>query len=749
MTIATVSDLVEVLRDSQLLDSVQWEELTLDLPKAEDAGTLAQWLVQRGWLTAYQVERLLRHNGQGLTLGPYRLLEPLGEGARGQVFKALHRRLQRIVALRVIHQERLAQDPDAVRRFHHEAQAAAQLSHPNIALIYDADQVGDTHFIAMEYVEGTDLAKLVQQSGALPIAVASDYIRQATLGLQHAFEFGLVHRDIKPSNLLVTTVKPPKGKSSFYRRPSPTGSATAKNDTAPAVRPASPTPGAIVKILDLGLACGLAPTDRPEAQASLTEAGGLLGTPDFIAPERARDARNGDIRADLYSLGCTFYFLLTGQPPFPHGSTREKLLRHQLDQPPPVDQLRRQVPPDLALIVGKLMAKEAGRRYQTPKEVTAALDALARSANASREAEPVPALRQNQASSATMPVDSWPTIPSGERASEAPASPRPAVAAPPEVGTSPLEGLEVLKGHKGSVISLAFAVDGRLLASGGLDGQVRLWDLTGAQPREYASLEGHPSDVSALAFAPGETRLLASASGSLDGTVFLWDLAASQPQGRALLRGHHSPVNALTFAPDGKTLALGCNDKSVRLWDVSRGEPREQSGFRGHSSYVMAVAFAPDGKTVASGCEDGVVRLWKRGWLWSSTVAVLPVHLGPVHSVAFAPDGRTLATGSMDRTVWLGDLSGGKPRDRALLEGHLDMVRLVAFTPGGEALFSVGSGVRAILWDLATGAKLREWQLYRTLVTSVALSQDGRCLALGNNDGTVSLFRLNLPKTTA
>src|SRR5262249_54333549 len=160
-------------------------------------------------------------------------------------------------------------------------------AHPNIVAVYDADEVAGTHFFAMEYVEGTDLAKLVKQNGPLPVAVACDYVRQAALGLQHAHEQGLVHRDIKPSNLLLA------GKAG----------------------------GGVVKVLDMGLArLEAAPGEGSDGADPLTQEGAVMGTPDYVAPEQATDSRRADIRADLYSLGCTLYFLLTGKVPFPGGT---------------------------------------------------------------------------------------------------------------------------------------------------------------------------------------------------------------------------------------------------------------------------------------------------------------------------------------------------------------------------------------------------------------------------------------------
>jgi serine/threonine-protein kinase len=284
-------------------------------------------------------------------IGPYRVLERLGEGAAGQVFKARHDRLHRNVALKLIRPERLT-DLAAVGRFHREIQAAAKLAHPNVVRAYDADQVGPIFYFAMEYVPGTNLSRRVKQSGPLPIGEACDLMRQAALGLAHIHQHGMVHRDIKPSNLAITEIA---------------AGGAAKGD------PSSNTlvPGQ-VKILDLGLARLSEGAVEGQLQP-LTHVGTVMGTTDFMSPEQGRDSRTADARSDLYSLGCTLYFALTGKPPFPGGTALEKLMHHQLDEPEPVEKLRPDVPPALAAVLRKLMAKDPVARYQTGVEVADAL----------------------------------------------------------------------------------------------------------------------------------------------------------------------------------------------------------------------------------------------------------------------------------------------------------------------------------------------------------------------------------------
>ena len=196
--------LLERLRVCELLSAEQLAELER-LPEASnpDPKVLARVVLQRGWLTRFQVSQVATGKGKELFVGPYVLLDRLGEGGMGQVLKARHRHMKRLVALKLIRKEKLGGD-DAVARFYREVEAAAQLHHPNIVLAFDAGQAGGTHFFAMEHVEGPDLTRLVREKGTLPVAQACDFIRQAAVGLQHAHERGLVHRDIKPSNLLVT-----------------------------------------------------------------------------------------------------------------------------------------------------------------------------------------------------------------------------------------------------------------------------------------------------------------------------------------------------------------------------------------------------------------------------------------------------------------------------------------------------------------------------------------------------------------
>ena len=353
MAIDSVETLLAVLRRTQLLTPEQVQDVARELaPHYPDPYELGQYLVEIDWLTAYQLQLLFAGRWDELTIAHYQILAQLGEGGISEVYKAWDTGKGREVALKVM-RTLLVERPDAERQFQRELEAVTRLSHPNVIKTYDAGQAGAAHYLAMEYVEGMDLDKFVRKVGPLPLDMACDYIRQAAQGLQHAHQLGLVHRDVKPANLFLLHPPLPAEPGAQPRR----------------------TPDPVVKIIDWGLA-RLKPADGASAVAVAdqeAEKGALIGTADYIAPEQARDASLVDIRADVYSLGCTLYYLLTGQPPFPGASLMQKILQHQEAEPPAVQALRPDVPEEVGAIVQKMLAKKAEDRYQIPLLVVAPL----------------------------------------------------------------------------------------------------------------------------------------------------------------------------------------------------------------------------------------------------------------------------------------------------------------------------------------------------------------------------------------
>jgi HD-GYP domain-containing protein (c-di-GMP phosphodiesterase class II) len=369
----SLSDFLNRLIDSRLLSLALLEQFLKDHPHLAAGSTedLARALINQGLLTDFQLARIYAGQTFGLVLGNYRIVERLGAGGMGVVYKAEHIHMKRAVAIKVL----VAEEDDRsifLQRFYSEMQATAVLSHPNIVLAFDAGEMAVPnsanqvlHYLVMEYVQGQNLEQQVLQCGPLSVEVACDYIRQAASGLQHAYEHGLVHRDIKPSNLFVT-------------------------------------PQNQVKILDFGLA--------RLCRRRHTEAHAMLGSIDYMAPEQARDARSVDIRADIYGLGGTLYWLLSGRKPFPgERSPIEELLARQNEPPRPLRSICPTVPQELEAVVQQMMALDPGDRYPTPLAVLSALTAFLERTRRTGPARPstlvLPATAGASPAPASLPAD--------------------------------------------------------------------------------------------------------------------------------------------------------------------------------------------------------------------------------------------------------------------------------------------------------------------------------------------------------
>ncbi|MCR4412517.1 MAG: serine/threonine protein kinase [Thermoguttaceae bacterium] len=333
-----VDHFLDLVRRSELVEREQLNRLLAQL-RAEataeqqaDTAFVADRLVQAGLLTPWQCEQLLAGRYKGFFLKKYKLLNHLGTGGMSNVYLAEHLLMHRRVAIKVLPKSRV-EDSSYLARFRREAQAAAALDHRNIVRAYDIDNEANNHFLVMEYVEGRDLQTIVQEEGPLDFARAANYTRQAAEGLEHAHQAGLIHRDVKPANLLIDQ-------------------------------------NGVVKVLDLGLARF---SREDESSLTLAYQENVLGTADYLAPEQAVDSHGVDARADIYSLGCTLYFLLTGHPPFPEGTLPQRLLAHQRTPPPDVRVDRPDAPEDLVAICTKMMAKKPDDRYASARQVADAL----------------------------------------------------------------------------------------------------------------------------------------------------------------------------------------------------------------------------------------------------------------------------------------------------------------------------------------------------------------------------------------
>jgi serine/threonine protein kinase len=335
---SSVEELLQLVRKSGMVDEqklnayLNRRQLTRGLP--DDPREFANDMVQDGVLTYFQSEQFLLGKWRGFTIGKFKLLERIGVGGMGQVFLCEHMFMKRRVAVKVLPPAK-ADQPAALGRFYREARAAGSLDHPNIVRTHDIDQDGNLHFIVMDYVDGPNLLDVVKKFGPLDLGRALSYTRQAALGLDYAFRNHLIHRDIKPGNILID------------RR-------------------------GLARILDMGLARFI--NDHGDQLTIKYDDKIVLGTADYVAPEQVANSHSVDIRADIYALGATLYFLLVGHPPFPTGTVSQKLLWHRTKEPTPVRQIRPDVPEALAAVIAKMMAKDPKARYQTPAQVATDLD---------------------------------------------------------------------------------------------------------------------------------------------------------------------------------------------------------------------------------------------------------------------------------------------------------------------------------------------------------------------------------------
>jgi eukaryotic-like serine/threonine-protein kinase len=337
-SVSTSSELLHILTKSELVDRNVLQQYLNGLKEKNTlpnaASDFAQLMVQSGLLTQFQAKLLLQGKWKNFFIGnKYKVLEHLGSGGMGSVFLCEHKHMRRRVAIKILPPDK-SKNRTILERFRREAQAVAMLNHVNIVRAHDIDQDGEMHFIVMEYIEGVNLYQLVEKGGPLSVARAVNYTVQSAIGLDHAHQHRLVHRDIKPSNLLLDR-------------------------------------GGVIRILDLGLArfnC-----DEYDNHLTMANEKTVLGTADYLAPEQARDAAGVDIRADIYGLGATLYYMLLGKPMFAGLSLAQKLIYHQTTMPKPLNLLRGDVEPKLAEVVQKMLEKDPNNRQKGPDRLVADL----------------------------------------------------------------------------------------------------------------------------------------------------------------------------------------------------------------------------------------------------------------------------------------------------------------------------------------------------------------------------------------